>query len=75
MPSPVLEVRGLKKHFAVRRGLFGREGKWVKAVDGVDFAILPGETLQGAPVVDFVCRNEFDYTCVEVAENKPWPAR
>jgi len=45
MPSPVLEVRGLKKHFAVRRGLFGREGASVKAVDGVDFAIQPGETL------------------------------
>jgi oligopeptide/dipeptide ABC transporter ATP-binding protein len=45
MPSPVLEVRGLKKHFAVRRGLFGRESAWVKAVDGVDFAIHPGETL------------------------------
>jgi len=45
MAPPVLEVRGLKKHFAVRRGLFGREGASVKAVDGVDFAIQPGETL------------------------------
>jgi oligopeptide/dipeptide ABC transporter ATP-binding protein len=39
----VLEVRGLKKHFAVRRGLF-LSGK-VYAVDGVSFAIKPGETL------------------------------
>jgi oligopeptide/dipeptide ABC transporter ATP-binding protein len=45
MPSPVLEVRGLKKHFPVRRGLLGRSGASVKAVDGVDFAIHAGETL------------------------------
>src|SRR2546425_11911107 len=45
MPSPVLEVRGLKKHFPARQGLLGRGGRWVKAVDGVDFAIRPGETL------------------------------
>jgi oligopeptide/dipeptide ABC transporter ATP-binding protein len=45
MPSPVLEVRGLKKHFSVRRGLLGRRGPSVKAVDGVDFTIHAGETL------------------------------
>ena len=45
MPSPVLEVRGLKKHFPVRRRLLGGTATWVKAVDGVDFAIHAGETL------------------------------
>ena len=45
MAEPVLEVRGLKKHFPVRHGLLGRGKTWVKAVDGVDFAIHPGETL------------------------------
>jgi oligopeptide/dipeptide ABC transporter ATP-binding protein len=45
MPSPVLEVRGLKKHFPVRRRLFGGAATWVKAVDGVDFAVHAGETL------------------------------
>src|SRR3989442_5534194 len=45
MSSSVLEVRGLKKHFPARQGLLGREGRWVKAVDGVDFAIHAGETL------------------------------
>ncbi|MGH2626888.1 MAG: ATP-binding cassette domain-containing protein, partial [Anaerolineales bacterium] len=45
MSSPVLEVRGLKKHFPARQGLFGRGATWVKAVDGVDFAVHPGETL------------------------------
>jgi oligopeptide/dipeptide ABC transporter ATP-binding protein len=43
--EPVLEVRGLTKHFPGRRGLLGRASTWVKAVDGVDFAIYPGETL------------------------------
>ncbi len=45
MPSPVLEVRGLTKHFPGRPGLLGRGGGWVKAVDGVDFEVGPGETL------------------------------
>jgi oligopeptide/dipeptide ABC transporter ATP-binding protein len=45
MSSPVLEVRALTKHFPVRRRLLGGPAAWVKAVDGVDFAILAGETL------------------------------
>ena len=45
MPSPVLEVRGLTKHFPLRRGLLGRGPAAVKAVDGVDFVIASGETL------------------------------
>jgi oligopeptide/dipeptide ABC transporter ATP-binding protein len=45
MSSPVLEVRGLTKHFPTRAGLFRRGATWVRAVDGVDFAIHPGETL------------------------------
>ena len=45
MADPILEVRGLKKHFPARAGLFGRTRGWVKAVDGVDFSIHAGETL------------------------------
>jgi oligopeptide/dipeptide ABC transporter ATP-binding protein len=45
MSSPVLEVRGLTKHFPVGQRLFGRRARWVRAVDGIDFAIHPGETL------------------------------
>src|SRR4029450_8659181 len=43
--EPVLEVRGLTKHFPARQGLLGRKRTWVRAVDGVDFAIHPAETL------------------------------
>ncbi len=39
---------------------------------GAHVAILPEQTLNENPVIDFVCRHEFDYTCLEVAEGKPW---
>ena len=43
--APLIEVEGLKKHFPVRRGFWGRVQAHVKAVDGVDLAIGRGETL------------------------------
>ncbi len=43
--APVLEVRDLKKHFPVRRGLLQRAAGQVFAVDGVSFTIAKGETL------------------------------
>ncbi|MGC8666587.1 MAG: hopanoid biosynthesis associated radical SAM protein HpnJ [Chthonomonadales bacterium] len=39
---------------------------------GAHVAVLPEETLRQAPVLDFVCRNEFDYTCLEVAQGLPF---
>jgi peptide/nickel transport system ATP-binding protein len=42
--QPLLKVEGLVKHFPVRSGLFGRTAL-VRAVDGVDFTVAPGETL------------------------------
>ena len=45
MTVPLLEVRDLTKHFAVRKGLFGRTTGHVRAVDGVSFTIDRGETL------------------------------
>ncbi|MGH7113256.1 MAG: ABC transporter ATP-binding protein [Stellaceae bacterium] len=46
MSAPLLELEGVEKHFPVRRGNpFWRRTGWVKAVDGVDFAIGAGETL------------------------------
>ncbi len=42
--KPLLRVRGLKVHFPIRGGLLGRPVGSIKAVDGVDFEILAGET-------------------------------
>ena len=45
-PEYLLEVKGLKKYFNVTHGFsFGKEKQYVRAVDGVSFAIRPGETL------------------------------
>ncbi|MFM8591191.1 MAG: ABC transporter ATP-binding protein [Limnohabitans sp.] len=41
----LLEVRGLVKHFPLKKDVFGHGGGVVRAVDGVDFAVREGETL------------------------------
>jgi oligopeptide transport system ATP-binding protein len=45
MNDPLLEIRGLKKHFVHRGGFFTGQGSVVRAVDGVDLEIMRGETL------------------------------
>ena len=45
MSIPLLQVNDLKKHFPVKKGLFGRQTEFVYAVDGVSFEIARGETL------------------------------
>lgn len=44
MTKILLEVKGLKKYFPVKGGVFSRAVGWVRAVDGVDFHIGQGET-------------------------------
>mgnify|MGYP001347467001 CR=1 FL=1 len=44
-PSPLLELEGLKKYYPIRKGVFHRAVNHLKAVDGVDLRIYPGETL------------------------------
>lgn len=43
--QPLLEIKGLKKYFPVKGGVFLRAKAQLKAVDGIDLAIQPGETL------------------------------
>ena len=43
--QPVLQVKSLRVHFPVRRGLFQRVVSHVKAVDGVSFDVYKGQTL------------------------------
>jgi oligopeptide transport system ATP-binding protein len=45
MTEPILSVRGLRKHFPIRRGLVPRTSGMVKAVDGVDLDVLPGQAV------------------------------
>ena len=43
--QPLLTARGLVKHFHSKKGWLGGAGAVVRAVDGVDFEIMKGETL------------------------------
>jgi oligopeptide/dipeptide ABC transporter ATP-binding protein len=43
--TALIEVRDLKKHFPVQKGMFSRVTGYVHAVDGVSFHIDAGETL------------------------------
>ncbi len=39
---------------------------------GAKVAVKSDESLKDAPAVDFVARNEFDFTIKDVADGKPW---
>ena len=41
----LIEVRNLKKHFPVKKGIFSRVVAHVRAVDDISFSLAPGETL------------------------------
>jgi oligopeptide/dipeptide ABC transporter ATP-binding protein len=43
--TPVIEIKDLKKHFPVKKGLLRRTVGHVYAVDGISFSIGAGETL------------------------------
>ncbi|MDQ0257972.1 peptide/nickel transport system ATP-binding protein/oligopeptide transport system ATP-binding protein [Evansella vedderi] len=43
MASTILEVRGLKKSFEVKNGIFGKK-KYLHAVNGLNFSVYEGET-------------------------------
>ena len=46
IPGPLLEVRGLAKHYEITLGMMRRRtGRKVRAVDGVSFDLAAGETL------------------------------
>ncbi|MFF0830043.1 ABC transporter ATP-binding protein [Brevibacillus sp. NPDC003359] len=45
MTTPLLEVKGLQQHFPIKGGFLKRTMGHVKAVDGIDLTVYPGETL------------------------------
>jgi len=42
--EPLLTVKDLKKYFPVQKGFLRQTAGWVKAVDGVNLELAPGET-------------------------------
>lgn len=45
MSTPLLEVKDLKMHFPIKSGFLNKTTGHVRAVDGIDFKVMPGETL------------------------------
>jgi len=45
MAQPLLEVKDLKKYFPIKGGIFSKTIGYVQAVDGISFALYPGETV------------------------------
>ena len=43
--APILSAEGLKKYFPVKGGVVYRTVNYVRAVDGIDLQVYPGETL------------------------------
>jgi len=41
----LLEVKNLKKHFPIKKGILSRTVGYVRAVDGISFTLRRGETL------------------------------
>jgi peptide/nickel transport system ATP-binding protein len=43
--GPILKVKDLQKYYTIRKGMFGKESGYIKAVDQVSFEVYPGETI------------------------------
>ncbi len=61
MTEPILSVQDLVKHYPIRQGVFRRQVGSIKAVDGVSFDLMPGETLGLS-------------SANRAAASRPWPA-
>jgi hopanoid biosynthesis associated radical SAM protein HpnJ len=53
--------------------LKAREPAMLIGLVGAKAAVEPDATLGASPAIDFICREEFDYTCKEVAAGNPLP--
>jgi len=62
-PADVRFAQALKARYpTIRLGMVGAKA-----------AVDPGSTLAASEAIDFVCREEFDYTCRDVAAGMPLP--
>jgi hopanoid biosynthesis associated radical SAM protein HpnJ len=53
--------------------LKAREPAMLIGLVGAKAAVEPDATLSASSAIDFICREEFDYTCKEVAAGNPLP--
>ena len=44
-PPVLVDIKGVKKHFPIRKGFFNKQVGAVRALDGVDLQVFEGETL------------------------------
>ena len=49
-----------------------RNPKCLVGFVGAKVMVEPEKSLAASPAIDFVCREEYDYTCVDLAEGKPF---
>ncbi len=61
----------LKNDSKVAEAIKAQKPSTVIGFVGAHTAVLPTETLETSPAIDWVGRKEFDYTCKEVAEGRP----
>ena len=61
----------LKNDCQVAEALKARRPETRIGFVGAHAAVLPAETLKASAAIDWVGRKEFDFTCKEVAENRP----
>ncbi|MCA1026659.1 ATP-binding cassette domain-containing protein [Cytobacillus kochii] len=45
MSNNLLELKGIKKYFPIDNGMFAKNKKWLKAVDGISLKVEKGETV------------------------------
>lgn len=62
----------LRNDVRLVEALKDRNPKVQAGLIGPHVTVLPAETLEQSSAIDFVCRNEFDFTCVELAQGKPY---
>lgn len=61
----------LKNDIKTAEALKNRYGKILIGFVGPHTSVLPEETLKSSPLIDFVTRDEFDYTIKEIADGRP----
>jgi hopanoid biosynthesis associated radical SAM protein HpnJ len=62
----------LRNDCKVAEAIKSQKGSTVIGFVGAHTAVLPDETLKASPAIDWVGGKEFDYTCKEVCEGRPF---